>query len=401
MPYKRFLSQAKPLYVQADSDPAGDIALLQYTGGTTGMPKGVMLTHRNLVANAIQARAWCYGLRDASERFLAVLPLFHVFGLTVLMNLAIMRAGTLVLLPRFEAGAMLEAIRKKRPTVFPGAPTMYIAVMNHEQAGKTDLSSIKVCVSGAAPLPLDVQERFEALTGGILIEGYGLTEASPVTHVNPIWGTRKIGTIGVPLPGTDARIVNRETGEPLPPGQIGELAVKGPQVMAGYWNRPEETAAVLRDGWLHTGDLAVMDEDGFFAIVDRIKDVIIAGGFNIYPREVEEVLYEHPAVQHAAVLGVKDPYRGETVKAFIVLRSGLSVSAMQLDRWCRDRLAAYKVPHLYEFRDELPMSMVGKVLRRKLAEEEAGKGASVQPPAGPEPNQPGPNRTGGGPDQRR
>ncbi|WP_274654986.1 long-chain-fatty-acid--CoA ligase [Paenibacillus humicola] len=367
---RSFLAGAPPAREEA-KPLADDLALLQYTGGTTGLPKGVMLTHRNLVANAAQIAAWCYRLKDGSERFLAALPLFHVYGLTALMNLSVMRAGMLILLPRFEAPAVLDAIRRHRPTVFPGAPTMYIALMNQELDGKIDLSSIEVCVSGSAPLLLEVQERFEALTGGRLVEGYGLTEASPVTHANPIWASRKNGTIGVPLPGTDAGIADPESGERLPPGKIGELVVKGPQVMAGYWNRPEETEAALRDGWLHTGDLAVMDEDGFFAIVDRIKDVIIAGGFNVYPREVEEVLMQHPAVQIAAVIGVKDPYRGETVKAYIVLRQGFSVSRVQLDRWCRDRLAAFKVPHLYEFRSELPLSMIGKVLRRRLKEETA------------------------------
>nr|WP_281423154.1 long-chain fatty acid--CoA ligase [Paenibacillus oenotherae] len=368
--YRKLLGSAPPLPAETTVNPAEDIAILQYTGGTTGLPKGVMLTHRNLIANTVQTALWCYRMKDGCEKFLAALPLFHVFGLTVLLNQSVMRAGTLILLPRFEAEAVLQAIRKLKPTVFPGAPTMYIALMNHRDVNKYDLSSIEVCVSGAAPLPLDVQERFEAVTRGRLVEGYGLTEASPVTHANPIWAARRIGTIGLPLPGTDARIVDPVTGETLPAGMMGELAISGPQVMRGYWNRPQETASVLRDGWLHTGDLAIMDEDGFFTIVDRMKDVIIAGGFNVYPREVEEVLYEHPGVQHAAVIGVKDLYRGETVKAFIVLRGGSKVSHMQLDRWCRDRLAAFKVPHYYVFRDELPMSMIGKVLRRKLQEEE-------------------------------
>ncbi|UVI33534.1 long-chain-fatty-acid--CoA ligase [Paenibacillus spongiae] len=379
--YSRFLGRASAQPKETDTDPSRDIALLQYTGGTTGLAKGVMLTHRNLIANAVQTAAWCYRMGDGRERFLAALPLFHVFGLTVVMNQAVLRAGMLVLLPRFEIDTVLETIKRLKPTVFPGAPTMYVAIINFKNVNKYDLSSIEACVSGAAPLPLEVQERFEALTGGKLIEGYGLTEASPVTHANPLWGKRKIATIGLPLPGTDAVIVDEETGDPLPPGHIGELLVRGPQVMAGYWNRPEDTAAALREGWLYTGDLAVMDGDGFFAIVDRKKDVIIAGGFNVYPREVEEVLYEHPAVKEAAVIGIKDAYRGETVKAFVILREGRTVSSMQLDHWCRERLAAYKVPHQYAFRDELPMTMIGKVLRRKLHEEEiaaAHPGASEQ-----------------------
>jgi len=372
VPYKRFLAKgSKAAFKRPDIDPASDVALLQYTGGTTGLAKGVMLTHRNLVANAMQNASWCHRLKEGKERFLGVLPLFHVFGLTAVMNLAVLLAGELLLLPKFELTTVLGTINRLKPTVFPGAPTMYVAILNDKDLEKYDLSSIGACVSGAAPLPLEVQERFEELTGGRLIEGYGLTEAAPVTHVNPLWGKCKIGTIGLPLPGTDAKVVDEETGELLPPGQVGELVVRGPQIMAGYWGRPEETAAVLQEGWLYTGDLGTMDEEGYFSIVDRKKDVIIASGFNIYPREVEEVLYEHPAVKAAAVLGVKDPYRGETVKAFIVTKEGRTVSSMQLDKWCRDRLAAYKVPHQYSFRDELPMTMIGKVLKRKLREEEA------------------------------
>jgi long-chain acyl-CoA synthetase len=246
---------------------------------------------------------------------------------------------------------------------------MYIALLNHPSAQKDDLRSVKICVSGAAPLPREVQEKFEQLSGGRLIEGYGLTESSPVSHCNPIWGLRKSGTVGVPLPDTDVRIVGEESLDPLPIGEIGEIAIRGPQVMAGYWDRPEESAAVLRDGWLRTGDLGTMDEDGYFTIIDRKKDLILAGGYNVYPREVEEVLFEHPAIKEASVMGIPDPYRGETVKAFIVLKEGWQVSEMQLDRWCRDRLAAYKVPKQYEFRNELPLSLIGKVLRRKLKEE--------------------------------
>ncbi|BBH22739.1 long-chain-fatty-acid--CoA ligase [Paenibacillus baekrokdamisoli] len=377
--FQTFLAKApaKPAEVMIASEQ--DVAVLQYTGGTTGLPKGVMLTHRNLVANSVQMAAWCYRMKDGSERFLAALPLFHVFGLTVLMNQSVMRAGTLILLPRFEAAAVLQTIRKQKPTFFPGAPTMYIALLNHPDVNNYDLSSINICISGSAPLPLEVQKKFEALTGGRLIEGYGLTEAAPVTHVNPIWGKRKVGSIGLPVSETEIRIVDLETAELLPAGQVGELLIRGPQVMAGYWNRAEETAAVLQDGWLHTGDLAAMDSDGFFTIVDRIKDLIIAGGYNIYPREIEEVLYEHPGVRDASIIGVQDPYRGETVKAFIVLRKGWQVSSTQLDVWCRARLAAYKVPHLYEFRSELPMSMMGKILRRKLHEEEAAKEKQLNP----------------------
>ncbi|MDQ6421308.1 long-chain fatty acid--CoA ligase [Paenibacillus sp. LHD-117] len=374
--YRKLFAGRAPSVELPELARGDELAALQYTGGTTGTPKGVMLTHGNFVSNSMQMAAWCYKAEDGKEKFLAALPLFHVFGLTVLMNLSVLRAGMLILLPRFEIETVLKTINDEKPTIFPGAPTMYVALINHPNAAKNDLSSIKICVSGSSALPLEVQEQFESLTGGRLVEGYGLTESSPVTHANPIWGKRKIGTIGIPFPDTEVAIVDPATGRRLPLGELGELVVRGPQVMKGYWNRPEETAKTLKNGWLHTGDLATMDEDGFFTIMDRIKDVIIASGFNVYPREVEEVLFEHPAVREASVLGVKDEYRGETVKAFIVLKEGWHVSRSQLDRWCRDRLAAYKVPHQYDFRETLPKTMVGKVLRRKLAEEEAERQAT-------------------------
>jgi len=278
------------------------------------------------------------------------------------------------LLPRFDAGEVLKTIDKLKPKVFPGAPTMYIGLLNHPDLEKYDLSSIEVCLSGSAPLPVEVQQQFEKLSGGKLVEGYGLTESSPVTHANFLWDNERVkGSIGVPWPDTDAKIVSLSTGETLPPGEIGELAVKGPQVMKGYWNRPEETEQALKDGWLMTGDLGYMDENGYFYIVDRKKDMIIAGGYNIYPREVEEVLYEHPAVKEAVVAGVPDPYRGETVKAYIVLKEGQRVTEEELDRFARKQLAAYKVPRIYEFRDELPKTAIGKILRRQLVEEEKRK----------------------------
>ncbi|MFD0672489.1 long-chain fatty acid--CoA ligase [Cohnella sp. GCM10027633] len=364
--WSRWLSRSSEAPIDVTVDAGKDLAMIQYTGGTTGKPKGVMLTHANLIANTLQVAAWCAGMERGKERYLAALPLFHVFGLTVLLNQSVHMAGTLVLVPRFNTQMVLAAIRRRRPTVFPGAPTMYIAIMNDPRLNEADLGSIRVCVSGAASLPREVQDRFERLSGGKLTEGYGLTEASPVTHCNPLRGKRKTGTIGVPLPDTEARVVGPDSLEPLPVGELGEIAVKGPQVMAGYWGRPAETAAVLQDGWLRTGDLGTMDDEGYFTIMDRMKDVIIAGGFNVYPREVEEVLFEHPAVKEASVLGVPDEYRGETVKAYIVLKDGWQASEMQFDRWCRDRLAAYKVPRIYEFRDSLPQSIVGKVLRRKL-----------------------------------
>lgn len=368
--FTKLLSAAPATPVCAEVNAREDTAVLQYTGGTTGVPKGAMLTHYNLIVNTLQVNHWFYRSDAGKERYLAALPCFHVFGLTVLLNQCMYAAGMLILLPRFEVAQVLETIDKMRPTIFPGAPTMYIALIHHPDIRKYDLSSIKACVSGSAPLPVEVQDRFEELSGGRLIEGYGLTEASPVTHANTVWEKRKIGTIGIPFPDTEAMIVDPETGEELPIGEIGELAVKGPQVMKGYWNRPEETSIVLKNGWLYTGDMGTMDEDGFFAIVDRKKDVIIAGGFKIYPREVEEVLFEHPAIKEAAVAGVPDEYRGETVKAYIVLKEGAALSERELDVWCRERLAAYKVPRKVEFRESLPKTIIGKVLRRKLLEEE-------------------------------
>lgn len=382
--YRKLLKEGDPNAPLPEIGKGDDLAALQYTGGTTGTPKGVMLTHANLVANSYQTGAWCYKAEDGKERFLAALPLFHVFGLTVLMNMSVLRAGSLILLPRFETETVLKTIDEQKPTIFPGAPTMYVALINHPSSSKSDLSSVNVCISGSAALPLEVQEQFEALSGGRLIEGFGLTEASPVTHANPIWGLRKIGTIGVPFPDTDAIVADPATGKRLPSGELGELFVRGPQVMKGYWQRPDETAKTIVNGWLRTGDLATMDEDGYFTIMDRIKDVIIASGFNVYPREVEEVLFEHPAIKEASVLGVKDAYRGETVKAYIVLKDGWQVSRSQLDRWCRERLAAYKVPHYYAFKETLPKTMVGKVLRRKLAEEDTDMSDAQAPKGGKE-----------------
>ncbi|TSB45983.1 long-chain-fatty-acid--CoA ligase [Alkalicoccobacillus porphyridii] len=371
--FKRCLMEAdtKPVLVEVDAER--DLALLQYTGGTTGLSKGVMLTHYNLIANTLQTKEWSYQSTEGEERYLAALPFFHVFGMTVLMNLAMRQAGMLLLLPRFEAETTLKLIDKMKPTIFPGAPTMYIALLHHPNIRQYDLSSINICISGAAPLPGEVQEQFESITGGKLTEGYGLTEASPVTHANNIWGKRKIGSIGIPFPNTEAKIINPSTEEELEIGEVGELLVKGPQIMSGYWNAPAETARVLKDGWLYTGDMAQVDEEGYFYIMDRKKDIIIAGGFNIYPREVEEVLFEHPAVMDAVVAGIPDEYRGETVKAFLILKQGVQVDIEEVDQFCRERLAAYKVPRSFEIRDSLPKTLIGKTLRRKVVEEELNK----------------------------
>lgn len=360
---------------EADLNPEEDLAVLQYTGGTTGLSKGAMLTHMNLLSNTLQTKEVLAADSSLGEdRILVALPLFHVYGMTAGMNLAIALACAQILVPRFEVNEVLQIINKFKPTLFPGAPTMYIAINNHPKVKEYDISSIRNCISGSAPLPVEVAQKFEALTGGNLVEGYGLTEASPVTHVNPLKGKRKLGSIGLPLPDTDCAIVDLETGEKeLPYGEVGELVCRGPQVMKGYWNMPEETKDVLRNGWLYTGDIAKMDEEGYVYIVDRKKDMVCAGGFNVYPRDVEEVLFEHPKVVEAAVVGVPDPYRGETVKAFIVLKEGETATSEEIIEFCRERMAAYKVPKKIEFRPELPKTVVGKVLRRVLAEEERKK----------------------------
>ncbi|WP_138859777.1 AMP-binding protein [Exiguobacterium mexicanum] len=355
-------------------DPKEDVAVLQYTGGTTGLPKGVMLTHFNLTANVDQISNFFYRYnRGDLKRVLSVVPFFHVYGMTCCLNFGMANGYELVLVPRFDVTDVLKTIHKKKPHFFPGAPTMYVGILNDPKSKKYDLSSIEACISGSAPLPVEVQEQFESITGGRIVEGYGLSETSPVTHANFLWDKRIVGSIGVPLSDTSAKIVKADGETPADVGEIGEVMLHGPQVMKGYWQKPEETAAVLKDGWLATGDLGYMGEDGFFNIVDRKKDMIIAGGFNVYPREIEEVLYEHPAVKEAVCIGVPDPYRGETVKAFIVTRDGASVTEEELDKHCREKLAAYKVPKLYEFREELPKTFVGKILRRVLVDEEKAK----------------------------
>ncbi|WML47334.1 AMP-binding protein [Neobacillus sp. PS3-34] len=365
------LKRPEAMLEEMDFNFKEDIALLQYTGGTTGFPKGVMLTHENLVSNASMCQAWLYKCKRGEEIILGILPFFHVYGMTTVMILGVMQAHKMVLLPKFDAETTLKTIQKQKPTLFPGAPTIYIGLLNHPDLKKYDLSSIDSCISGSAPLPVEVQQKFEEVTGGKLVEGYGLTESSPVTHSNFLWDRPRVkGSIGVPWPNTDAAVFSMETGERLPAGEIGEIAVKGPQVMKGYWNRREDIAQTLKDGWLLTGDLGYMDENGYFYVVDRKKDMIIAGGFNIYPREIEEVLYEHPEVQEVVAAGIPDPYRGETVKAYVVLKEGSTLSKDELNQFARKHLAAYKVPRIYEFRKELPKTAVGKILRRALVDEE-------------------------------
>ncbi len=356
-----------------------DTALFQYTGGTTGIPKAAMLTHRNLVVNTVQMRHWITPIEMGRERVLGALPFFHVYGMTVGMLLGIHVGAELILLPvPRPTELIMQTIHRYKATIYPGVPTMYIGIINHRRVGRYNLRSVKACISGAAPLPMEVQVKFGQLTGGRLVEGYGLTEASPVTHCNPVRGECRAGSIGLPLPDVEARIMDYERLVEQPVGEAGELWVRGPQVMAGYWNRPEETARTITpDGWLRTGDIARMDADGYFYLIDRLKDIIITSGFNVIPREVEEVLYEHPKVQEAVVAGVPDPYRGEMVKAYVVLKPGQSATAEEIIAFCAERLAPYKVPRQVEFRRELPKTAVGKFLRRALVEEEKEKLARV------------------------
>jgi long-chain acyl-CoA synthetase len=360
-------------------DAVDDVAALVYTGGTTGLSKGAMLTHHNLVSNALQVGAWFSDVKDGEEAIVSILPFFHSYGLSAVMNFAISRAMKLILLPRFELEMALKAIDKEKATLFPGVPRIYIAINESEETSKYDLSSIRACFSGAAPLPVAVAEKFEATTGGRLVEGYGLTETSPVTHINPAYGKRKFGSIGLPIPDTDCKIVDLDDpGKEVEPGREGELCIAGPQVMKGYWNRPDETADMIRvhkDGirWLHTGDIATVDEEGYFSIVDRKKDMIIVSGFNVYPTDVEQVLYRHPKIQQVCVVGIPDPKTGEAVKAFVVLKQGEATTEQDVLSWARDEkhgLTGYRAPKSVEFREELPTTMVGKVLRRVLLEEE-------------------------------
>ncbi|HEX9269304.1 MAG TPA: long-chain fatty acid--CoA ligase [Candidatus Limnocylindria bacterium] len=357
----------------ADVRPA-DLAVLQYTGGTTGTSKGAMLSHRALLANVLQCRAWFGDMREGRDTMMAVMPLFHVYGLTAVMNMGVQSGAALILEPQFDLERVLADTQRFRPKLFHGAPRIYNAIVNSPLATKYDLRSIEACISGSAPLMVETARKFKELTGGNLVEGYGLTEAAPVTHVNPVRSEtgNRIGTVGLPVPDTEVRIVDLETGDrDCAPGEAGELLVRGPQLMDGYYQRPEETAEALRDGWLHTGDIATMDPEGYLAIVDRKKEMIIVSGFNVYPREVEEVLARHPAVLESAAVGVPHPLKGEEVKAFVVLKPGQTATAEELMAFCRNELAQFKVPRHIEFRDVLPKSLIGKVLRRKLAEEDA------------------------------
>lgn len=348
-----------------------DVAMYQYTGGTTGVSKGVMLTHGNLSRQVQQISAWFPGFQGNDETMLGALPFFHVFGLSVSMNFAIYMGWNNILVPKPQPEPLLEMIRKFKPTFAPLVPTMYIGMLNNPEIEKTDMTSIKGCFSGSAPLPVEVIKKFEEKTGAVIVEGFGMTESTPVTHINPFNGQRKIGSIGLPVVSTDCRIVSLEDGKTdLPVGEAGELLVKGPQVMKGYLNRPDDTSDTLTDGWLHTGDIAFMDEDGYFFIVDRKKDMIISGGFNVYPRDIEEVFYKHPKVLEACVVGIPHEGRGEAAKVFIVLQDNENATKEELMEYCKENLAKYKWPTEIEFREELPKTNVGKILRKDLRAEE-------------------------------
>jgi long-chain acyl-CoA synthetase len=364
-------------------DPARDVAVLQYTGGTTGTPKGAMLTHANLYANAAQVRTWGHTIEPGKDRFLAILPLFHVFGMTGVMNCCLFVGGELVLLPRFNLNEVLKVIDNNQPTVFCGVPTMFSAINNHREVGEYDLSSLRLCISGGAPLPLQIKQKFEELSGCTLVEGYGLTEAGPVCSVNPFGGVNKPGSIGLPLPGTLVEITDRDDPERvLPYGEHGEICISGPQVMAGYLNRPEENIEAFQGGRLHTGDVGYIDEDGYLYIIDRIKDLILSGGYNVYPRMVEEAIYLHPDVEEAVVGGVPHSHRGEIVKAYVRLRPGASITARELRTFLKGELAPFEVPSRVEFREELPRTLIGKPWRQALRaqEERRAKEAAETPP---------------------
>lgn len=374
LPWKTLLART-PVREAHPINPATDLAMLQYTGGTTGVSKGVMLTHANLMANAQQCQAVLHSIKATGEIMLGLLPFFHIYGLTVCVNFGTLIGSTLLPLAKFEPVTTLKTIDKLRPTIFPCAPSIFVALLQQKNLTRYDLSSVSYCISGSAPMPVSVMEKFNSLTGARIVEGYGLTEASPITHLNPLRGVSKNGAIGLPFPDTQAAIVDMEVGSvPLPPGKIGEMIVQGPQVMQGYWNRPDETASVLRNGWLYTGDIAYMDEQGYFFIVDRKKDLILTGGYNVYPREIDEVLHEHPAIKEAVSVGIKHKTRGEIIKAYIVLREGHNLTKPEILAFCREKLANYKIPKQVEFREELPKSIVGKVLRRVIREEEERKG---------------------------
>lgn len=358
-------------------DPVEDVAVLQYTGGTTGTPKGAMLTHANLYANTVQIDSWASDLVPGAERVLGILPLFHVFAMTVVMNLSVSKAARIILLPRFQLVDALKLIHAEKPTMMPAVPTIFTAMLNYPKLKNYNLSSLRFCISGGAPLPMEIKQRFEARSGSNVVEGYGLSEASPVLTCNPIQGLVVPGSIGPPLPGTviSLRDLDDPTRE-VPQGERGELCATGPQVMKGYWNKPAETANQFVGPFLRTGDVAIMDQHGYFSIVDRIKDLIICSGFNVYPRRVEEAIYTHPAVEEVTVIGIKDSYRGEAPKAFIKLKAGMSATANDVLRHLEPKISKIEMPSQIEFRDSLPKTMIGKLSKKELAAEEAKRSAA-------------------------
>ena len=373
LPFSVLLGGRQRLSQPVD-DPRNALALLQYTGGTTGLSKGAMLSHYNVASNILQMGELLGCLRGGPQTFMAVLPFFHVYGLNTCLVLPTLFHAAVVPVLRFSPRELLLDLEKYKATVLPGAPAMYISLLQQKNKERFSLKSLKICISGSAPMPQDVMRRFEQGFGARIMEGYGLSEASPITHMTPAEGMRKVGSIGLPLPDTEARIVDMELGTvPLPPGKVGELVLRGPQVMSGYWNNPDETAGALRNGWLYTGDIASMDEDGFFTIVDRKKDLAIVAGYNVSPREIDEVLYAHPKVREAVSVGVPHSSRGEVIKAYVVLKEGEHCDRSEIIRWCREHLANYKVPRVVEFRESLPKTMVGKILRRVLRAEEEEK----------------------------
>jgi len=372
--FKDIIAKHEPDYAQTDVG-MDDVAMYQYTGGTTGVSKGVMLTHRNISYQIQQIEAWFPGFEKGEEVMLGALPIFHVFGMSVSMNFAIRMGWANVLVPKPQPAPLLEAISKFKVTFAPLVPTMYIGILDHPDLEHTDLTSIKGCFSGSAPLPLEVINTFQEKTGAIIVEGFGLTESTPVTHINPFNGTRKQGSIGIPIPETECKIIDLEDNSvEMPVGEPGELLIRGPQVMQGYLNKPDETKKTLtQDGFLCTGDVAKMDEDGYFYIVDRIKDMIISGGYNVYPRDIDEVLFEHPKILEACCIGIPHEKRGEAVKAFVTLKDGEEMTGQEVIAYCDTKLARYKLPVEVEFRKELPKSNVGKILRKDLRTQEENK----------------------------
>lgn len=364
------LLASKPALTPVQIDPLRDICVLQYTGGTTGTPKGAMLTHANVMINAQQALAWATELEPGRERMFGGLPFFHVFAMTAVMNFAIATGAEMIIMPRFVLNDAMPLIHKSKPTIMPGVPTMFRAIMSHPKLSKYDLSSLKFCLSGGAPLPLELKRQFEMLTGCKVVEGYGLSESSPIATINPLYGGAKEGSIGQPVPGTVISI--RDLEDPrkeVPLGERGEICIRGPQVMAGYWNKPKETADVFVGNFLRTGDVGTMDEQGFTFIVDRIKDLIICSGYNVYPRRIEEALYQHPSVEEATVVGVPDIYRGEAPKAFIKLKPGANATAAEVLEFLKPKISRIEMPTEIEFRDQLPKTMIGKLSKKELKAE--------------------------------